>query len=149
LTSRALGVDVLLALDRAAVSEQAAALDGFRWLGHEGWGPLAAAQDYVNHHRLLGPERLLDDLPRDSRVLPERTDGDPLNDMFHVWFGAYGTSVQGVGLRNRFAAGAVRVSVDEGGEVPVGVSSWITPIAATCAGIDYKGESSRCRVRRR
>ncbi len=139
-TSRALGVDVLLALDRAAVSERTAALDGFRWLGREGWGPLAPAQDYVNH-RLLGPERLLDDLPRDSRVLPEWADGDPLDDMFRVWFGAYGTSVQGVGLQNRFAAGAVKVSLDEGGEVPAGVSSWITPIAATCAGIDYKGES--------
>lgn len=31
-----LGIDVLLALDRAAASEWAAALDGFQWQGREG-----------------------------------------------------------------------------------------------------------------
>lgn len=139
-TSRVLGVDVLLALDRAAASERAAALDGFRWLGYEDWGPLAPARDYANH-RLLGPERLLDHLPRDSRVLPEWADDDPLDNLFRVWFGTYRTSVQGIGLRNRFGTRAAKVSIEEAGEVPAGVSSWITPIAATCAGIDYKGDS--------
>ena len=67
--SRRLGVDVLLALDRAGVSEEAAALDGYQWQGRDGWGPLAPAQDYINH-RLRGPDRLFDELPRDSWVLP-------------------------------------------------------------------------------
>ncbi len=36
--SRWLGVDVLLALDRAGASEEAAALDGYQWRGRDGWG---------------------------------------------------------------------------------------------------------------
>jgi hypothetical protein len=79
--SRRLGVDVLLALDRSGASEEAAALDGYQWQGHDDWGPLAPARDYVNN-RLLGPERLLDELPRDSRVLPDWAAGDPLDDLF-------------------------------------------------------------------
>lgn len=68
--SRQLGVDVLLALDGAAASERAAALDGFQWQGREGRGPLAPAKDYINH-RLLGPECVLDDSPQGNWVLPE------------------------------------------------------------------------------
>lgn len=81
--SRALSIDVLHALDQAEASEQAAALDGYRWLGGKEWGPLAPAQDYINH-RLLGPERLLDALPQDSWVLPDWSPGDPLDDLFHA-----------------------------------------------------------------
>ena len=36
--SRRLGVDVLLALDRAVTSEEAAALDGYQWRGRAGGG---------------------------------------------------------------------------------------------------------------
>jgi hypothetical protein len=63
--SRWLGVDVIVALDQAEASKQAAALDGYRWYGLEAWGPLAPAQDFINY-RLVGPERVLDDLPRGS-----------------------------------------------------------------------------------
>ena len=102
--SRRLGVDVLLALDRAAASTEAAALDGYQWQGRDGWGPLAPAQDYINH-RLLGPERLLDELPREYVVHPDWAADDPLDELFRVWFGAYGTSAQGVSLEKQFTAG--------------------------------------------
>ena len=137
--ARALGVDALVALDRAAGSEQAAELDGYQWQGREGWGPLAPAQDYINH-RLLGPERVLDELAR-SWVLPAWTEDDPLNGLFRVWFGAHGTSDQGTSLRERFAAGAAEARIDEGADVPADAASWVTPIAATGAAIDYAGES--------
>jgi len=138
--SRVLGVDVLLALDPAAASERAAALDGYHWRGRDEWGPLAPAKDYVNH-RLLGPERLLDDLPRGSWVLPDWAAGDPLDDLFRVWFGDYGTSPQGVSLQSQFAARATRVSIGVGEEVPADAASWMTPLIATGAGIEYKGVS--------
>ena len=138
--SRRLGVDVLLALDRAVASEEAAALDGYQWQGREAWGPLAPAQDYISH-RLLGPERLLDELPRDSWVLPDWAADDPLDDLFRVWFGAYGTSAQGVSLEKQFAARATQGRIDDGAEVPADAASWITPITATSGAIDYKGMS--------
>jgi hypothetical protein len=138
--SRRLGVDVLLALDRAGGSEEAAALDGYQWQGREGWGPLAPAQDYINH-RLLGPERLLDELPRDSWVLPDWAADDPLNDLFRVWFGPYGTSAQGVNLEKQFATRATQARIDDGAEVPVDAASWLTPIAATSGAIEYEGMS--------
>ena len=61
--SRRLGVDVLAALEGAAACEEVAALDGYQWQGRAEWGPLAPAQDYTSR-RLLGPERLIADLPR-------------------------------------------------------------------------------------
>jgi hypothetical protein len=138
--SRRLGVDVLLALDRAVASEEAVALDGYQWQGRDGWGPLAPGQDYINN-RLLGPERLLDELPRDSWVLPDWTADDPLDDLFRVWFGAYGTSAQGVSLEKQFAARATQARIDDGAEVPAHAASSITPITATSGAIDYKGMS--------
>jgi hypothetical protein len=138
--SRRLEVDVLLALDLAGASEDAAALDGYQWQGREGWGPLAPAQDYISH-RLLGPERLLDELPRDSWVLPDWAADDPLDDLFRVWFGAYGTSAQGVSLEKQFAARATRVRIDDGAEVPAEAASWITPVTSTSGAIDYRGMS--------
>ena len=138
--SRRLGVDVLLALDRTGASEEAAALDGYQWQGRGGWGPLAPAQDYINH-RLLGPERLLDELPRDSRVLPDWAADDPLDDLFRVWFGAYGTSAQGVSLEKQFAGRATQARIDDGAEVPAHAASWRTPITATSGAIDYSGIS--------
>jgi hypothetical protein len=139
-TSRGLGVDVLLAFDRAAASDQAAALDGYQWQGRDEWGPLTPARDYINY-RLLGPERVLDDLPRDSWVLPDWTASDPLDGLFRVWFGSYGTSDQAVNLRRQFAERAAQIRIDEGAEVPENGASWITPVAATGAAIEYKGMS--------
>jgi hypothetical protein len=138
--SRSLAVDVLLSLDQAPASEQAADLDGFRWQGHAEWGPLSPAKDYVNH-RLLGLERLLGGFPGDSWCLPEWAADDPLNDLFHVWFGAYGTSAQGVNLQSQFAARAARATIGEGAELSADTGSWVTPIAATGSGIEYKGQS--------
>jgi hypothetical protein len=123
--SRRLGVDVLLALDRSGASEEAAALDGYQWQGHDDWGPLAPARDYVNN-RLLGPEHLLDELPRDSRVLPDWAAGDPLDDLFRVWFGTYGTSAQGVSLEKEFAARATGAAAARGPGTPCAASK---PIA--------------------
>jgi len=138
--SRALGVDVLLALDRAGASGEAVALDGYQWQGREEMGPLAPARDYINY-RLLGPERLLDELPRESWVLPDWAAGDPLDGLFRIWFGSYGTSDQGVSLGKRFAAHATQARIDEGAEVPTDAASWITPATATRAAIEYKGMS--------
>jgi hypothetical protein len=115
--SRALGIDVLVAVDSAAASERAAALDGFHWHGREDWGPLAPARDYSSN-RLLGPERLLDDLPPGNWVLPEWADTDPLDDLFRVWFGTYGAGDQAAGLRDQFAARAARARICGGAEVP-------------------------------
>lgn len=138
--SRRLGLDVLLAFDRTGASEEAAALDGFHWQGREGWGPLAPAQDYINH-RLLGPERVLDELPGDPRVLPDWAADDPLADLFQVWFGLYGTSPQGVSLKEQFAVRAAQVRIDDGAEVPANVGSWITPVTVTGSAIEYMGIS--------
>lgn len=141
--SRRLGVDVLLALDRAGVSEEAAALDGYQWQGRDGWGPLAPAREHIKH-RLLGPERLLDELPRDSWVLPDWAPDDPLDDLFRVWFGAYGTSAQCVSLQNlqkQLGARATQARIDDGAEVPADAASWITPVTATSGAIDYRGMS--------
>ena len=138
--SRGLGVDVLHALDQAGASEEAASLDGFQWQGREEWGPLAPAQEYSSR-RLLGPERLLDDLPRDSWVLPGWSAGDPLDGLFRVWFGAYGTSAQGVSLEKQFAVHASPVRLDADAEVPADAASWLTPVAATSAAIEYRGMS--------
>ena len=107
--------------------------------GVAGGGRLAPAQDYINH-RLLGPERLLDELPRDSRVLPDWAADDPLDDLFRVWFVAYGTSAQGVSLEKQFAGRATRPH-DDGAEAPVDAASWRTPITATSGAIDYSGIS--------
>src|ERR1700683_1829163 len=82
--SRKLGVDVLLALDRSGASEEAAALDGFEWRGREGWGPLAPAQDYINY-RLLGPERLLDEVTGDTWMLQVWRADDTLGDLYTQW----------------------------------------------------------------
>jgi hypothetical protein len=101
---------------------------------------LAPAQDYINH-RLLGPERVLDDFPQENWVLPEWAADDPLDGLFGVWFGAHGSSAQGISLHGQFAARAATARIDEGAEVPAGVASWVTPIAATGAAIDYKGIS--------
>jgi len=111
-------------------------------------GPLAPAQDYINH-RLLGPERLLDELPRDSWVLPDWAADDPLDDLFRVWFGAYGTSAQGVSLEKQFAAPAMQARIDDGAEVPADAASWITPITATSGGIDLQRHVPWHRVRGR
>jgi len=56
---------------------------------------------------------------------------DPLDDLFRVWFGAYGTSAQGVSLEKQFAARATQARIDDGAEVPADPASWITPITAT------------------
>lgn len=138
--ARALGVDVLLALDRAPASELAAKLDGFQWQGREQWGPLTPAEDYTNH-RLIGPERLLDDLSQESWVRPSWVVDDPLSDFFRIWFGTYGTSAQDLNLEKQFNAHAVEVRIDQGMAVPADASSWVTPITVTGKGIDYKGES--------
>jgi len=103
-------------------------------------GGLAPAQDYINH-RLLGPERLLDELPRDSWVLPGWAADDPLDDLFRVWFGAYGTSAQGVSLEKQFAARATQARIDDGAETLADAASWITPVTATSAAIEYTGMS--------
>ncbi len=103
-------------------------------------GPLAPAQDYINH-RLLGPERLLDELPRDSWVLPDWAADDPLDDLFRVWFGAYGTSAQGVSLEKQFAARATQARIDDGAETLADAASWITPVTATSGAIEYTGMS--------
>jgi hypothetical protein len=50
-------------------------------------------------------------------VLPDWAEGGPLNDLFRVWFGAYGTSAQGISVQSLFAAGATRISIDEGAQV--------------------------------
>ena len=138
--SRGLGVDVLIALDQAGASEEAAALDGYQWQGRDSWGPLAPAQDYINH-RLLGPERLVDELPRDGWVLPAWTENDPLADLFRLWFGSYGASTQGVSVEEQFAERATRVSIDAGADLPAEAASWSTPVAATGAAIEYRGMS--------
>ena len=84
---------------------------------------------------------MLDDLPQGNWVLPGWAAGDPLDGLFGVWFGAHGSSAQGISLRGQFAARAATARIDEGAEVPAGVASWVTPIAATGAAIDYKGIS--------
>ena len=43
---------------------------------------------------------------------------DPLDDLFRVWFGAYGTSAQGVSLEKQFATRATQARIDDGAEVP-------------------------------
>jgi hypothetical protein len=108
--ARRLGVDVLLALDWAASSEEAAALDGYQWQGREEWGPLAPAQDYVNH-RLLGPERLLGELPRDSWVLPDWAAGDPLDDLFRVWSAPMGAALRASAWRGSSRRGPCRLAL--------------------------------------
>lgn len=138
--SRALGIDVLVAVDPAAASERVAALDGFHWHGREDWGPLAPARDYSSH-RLLGPERLLDDLPPGNWVLPEWADTDPLDDLFRVWFGTYGAGDQAAGLRDQFSARAASSRIGAGAEVPADAVTWVTPVTATGAAIEYKGMS--------
>ena len=138
--SRGLGVDVLLAFDRAAACEATAALDGYQWQGREEFGPLAPARDYINY-RLLGPERLLDDLPRDPWVLPDWTASDPLDGLFRVWFGAYATSDQAVALSKQFTARSTQIHIDEDAEVPADAGSWITAVTVTGAAIEYKGIS--------
>jgi hypothetical protein len=90
---------------------------------------------------LLGPERLLDDLPRDSWVLPDWTASDPLDGLFRVWFGAYGTSDQAVSLWKQFTARSTQTHIDEDAEVPADAGSWITPVTVTGAAIEYKGVS--------
>ena len=92
-----LGVDVLWALDRASESERAAELAGYRWRGRNEWGPLGPARDFINS-RLLGPERLLDASAHDNWVLPRWESGDPLDDVFRIWFGSYEGSDQGINL---------------------------------------------------
>ena len=138
--SRRLGVDVLAALEGAAACEEVAALDGYQWQGRAEWGPLAPAQDYTSR-RLLGPERLIADLPRDAWVLPGWAADDPLNDLFGVWFGTYGTSAQGLSLEHQFAANASLVRIDKDAEAPADAASWVTPVTVTGAAIEYRGMS--------
>jgi hypothetical protein len=138
--SRRLGVDALLALDHAADSGRAAALDGYQWQRYEGWGPLAPAQSGFSH-RLLGPERLLAEHPREGWALPDWAADDPLDGLFRVWFGAYGTSAQGASLEKQFAVHASPVTIGKDAEVPADAASWITPVIATGAAIDYSGMS--------
>ena len=135
-----LGVDVLWALDRASESEQAAELAGYRWRGRNEWGPLGPARDFINS-RLLGPERLLDASAHDNWVLPRWESGDPLDDVFRIWFGSYEGSDQGINLERDFAARSTMVRIDPGEPLPVGTSSWVTPILATGNAIEYVGSS--------
>ena len=93
---------------------------GARWLPHRS---TAAAGCW-------GRERLLDDLPRDSWVLPGWPAGDPLDGLFRVWFGAYGTSAQGVSLEKQFAAHASPVRLDADAEVPADAASWLTTVSS-------------------
>ena len=133
-----LGVDVLWALDHSSVSEHVAELDGYRWRGRNEWSPLAPAKDFISP-RLLGPERLLDDSAHDDWTLPRWEAGDPLEDVFRVWFGSYGASPQGVNLEQAFSARSTKVRIDPSGSLPTGLSSWVTPILATGNAIEYTG----------
>ena len=133
-------MDVLWVLDRASESEQAAELAGYRWRGRNEWGPLGLARDFINS-RLLGPERLLDASAHDNWVLPRWESGDPLDDIFRIWFGSYEASDQGINLERDFAARSTMVRIDPGGPLPVGTSSWVTPILATGNAIEYAGLS--------
>jgi hypothetical protein len=72
-------------------------------------------------------------------VLPDWAADDPLDDVFRVWFGAYGTSAQGVSLEKQFGARARHARIDGGAEVPANAASWITPITVTSGTIDYRG----------
>jgi hypothetical protein len=135
-----LGVDVLWALDHAFASEQAAELPGYRWRGRNEWSPLASAKDYMSP-RLLGPERFLDASAHDNWVLPRWESADPLDDVFRIWFGSSEASDQGVNLEQDFAARSTMVRIDTGAPLPVGTSSWVTPILATRNAVEYAGLS--------
>jgi hypothetical protein len=135
-----LGVDVLWALDRASASDQAAELIGYRWRGRNEWGPLGAARNFISS-RLLGPERLLDSTVHDNWVLPRWESGDPLDDVFRIWFGSYGASDQGINLERDFAARSTMIHIDPEAPLPADAFSWVTPILATGNAIEYTGTS--------
>jgi hypothetical protein len=139
-TAARLGVDVLWALDNESASQQAAELDGYCWRGRDDWSPLAPAKDYMSF-RLLGPERLLDEVPHDAWVLPDWDAEDPLADLFSAWFGSYDASDQGIHLARDFAVRSTKVRIDPAASLPASMSSWVTPILATGAAVDYTGVS--------
>ena len=74
-------------------------------------------------------------------MLPDWAADDPLDDLFRVWFGAYGTSAQGVSLEKQFAARATQARIDDGAETLADAASWITPVTATSGAIEYTGMS--------
>jgi hypothetical protein len=135
------GVDILHGLDGAFAAISDAELDGFRWRGSDDWGPLAPAKDFTNS-RLLGPESFADDWPASESVLPDWNADDPLDSLFRVWFGHYDNSQeQAANLRLDFASRSTQVTIPLNDSIPPGVTSWYTPIIATAAEIDYRGEA--------
>ena len=135
-----LGIDVLWAMDVAALSRQAAELAGYRWRGLGEFGPLAPSKEY-NFARLVGPEGILAAAEGNEWTLPRWMEDDPLDAMFSAWFGTYGADDYGVALEQQFSTRAETVTVELGDNLPDDASFWITPIAVTGLNIEYVGLS--------
>ena len=64
--------------------------------------------------------------------------GDPLDDLFRVWIGDFGSDAYADELRTWFRSNAVEVRIPLGGTVPA-IGEALTPIDATGVGIRYSG----------
>ena len=136
--SAALSLDALVAVDEDAESERLARRPGFFWSGMAGeaFGPPVD----VFAARLQGPEWLMDERLT-GLMLPRWDPGDPLADLFAVWFGGYGDSEYERELAARFARVAGEHDLSLEAPLP-SVSGWVTPIELTASCIEYTGSTS-------
>lgn len=134
-----LGVDVLYPVDDDERDRQLAETPGYVWQGRGEWSPYAQPKEYMSA-RLLGPEWLLDRLPKGIEpFLPTWSDDDPLGGLFSVWLGKYGSDDFG-----RQLAAAVEQSgrvIEIALDAPVALPDGISPIRLTGQGIGYSGEN--------
>jgi len=138
--SEALGVDALFPLDDSSESESLTALPGFQWGGRSPWGPYDEPQEHMSS-RLLGPEWLIERLPESVRpFLPRWEPGDPLSQLFAVWFGHYGEGDYARALESAVAERGEVIDIAPAG--PLTIPDGVSPIALTGSEIAYSGYSS-------
>jgi len=134
-----LGVDVLYPVDDDDRERQLAETPGYAWKGRGEWAPYAQPKEYMSA-RLLGPEWLIDRLPKGVEpFLPTWADDDPLGGVFSVWLGKYGSDDYG-----RQLAAAVEQSgrvIEIAPDAPVALSEGVSPIDLTGQEIGYSGQN--------
>jgi hypothetical protein len=136
----ALGVDAIYALEDAPAVRDITSAPGYRWIDRSPFGPYDEPNDY-RPSRLLAADALLGSVAPDRRLIRHTwATGDPLQLLFTVWFGAYGSSDFDQTIEARFVDRAIEVAIDPQRRIePV---DGLTPAQLTAAHITYTGDAT-------
>ncbi|MEU1577536.1 hypothetical protein ABZ519_41640 [Streptomyces collinus] len=134
-----LDLDAIWPLDDHPDSKALARSTGFFWRSFGDSGPFDVPEDALPSS-LLSPDWALSEDGSGPFIYPQWTDGDPLRDLFGVWFGTYENSSP---LKSHFQRKGTSHRLELNERIPSGVVNFRTPVAATKLGVSYSGTDIR------